>query len=140
MTDLEHDTQRTARRVRRGVIGIIAADDRFLMIRRAPGITKAGYWCFPGGHLEAGETSRQAIRRELAEELAIDAMPFERVGSVRTSDARYVLAVWRVRHVSGELRIAKEEVAEVGWFTAAQIRAITPNLQSNLRVLDMLGM
>jgi 8-oxo-dGTP diphosphatase len=139
MAEREGNTEKAARRVGRGVIGIIASAERLLMIRRAAGVAKAGYWCFPGGHIERGETSQRAIRRELREELGIDTVPFERVGSVRTSDAKYILAVWRVRPLSNDLAIAEDEVAEVAWLTPAQIRAITPNLQSNLQVLEMLG-
>lgn len=138
MTDHHDGTHGRVRSVKRGAIGIIAVEDKLLMIRRASGIPKGGYWCFPGGHLEPGETSRRAIQRELAEELGIDAVPTERLGSVRTSDAKYVLAVWRIRYAGGSLNIAEQEVAEVAWFTPAQIRAMTPNLQSNLMVLDML--
>ncbi|UCC29708.1 MAG: NUDIX domain-containing protein, partial [Phycisphaerales bacterium] len=76
-------------RVRRGVIGIISSGPAYLVIRRAPGIPMGGYWCFPGGHVEPGETPRQAIKRELAEELGITVVPTERVGSVRV-DAQYV--------------------------------------------------
>ncbi len=132
------NSQPTPERVRRGVIGIIARDETYVMIRRAPGIAMGGYWCFPGGHVERGETSRQAIRRELAEELGIEVVPTERVGSVRVG-TQYVLAVWRVRHVRGELTIAKSEIAEAGWFTPSEIRTIRPTLPSNERVLQMLG-
>ncbi len=133
-------TRRPARqRVRRGAIGIIASGSAYLMIRRAPGVARGGYWCFPGGHVEPSETSRQAVQRELAEELGIDVVPTQRVGSVRVVDANYILAVWRVRHVNGELRIAGGEIAEVRWLTPSEIRGIRPGLPSNHRVLEMLG-
>lgn len=126
------------RRVRRGVIGILARASTYLVIRRAPGIPLGGYWCFPGGHVESGETPRQAIMRELAEELGIDVVPTQRVGSVRV-DTQYVLAVWRVEQVGGELRVAKSEIAEARWWTPSEIRAMRPTLPSNERVLEMLG-
>lgn len=127
------------RRIRRGAIGILAEGCRYLMIRRADGIPKGGFWCFPGGHVEPGETPRRAVQRELAEELGLDVLPFERLGSLRVSAGRYVLAVWRIRVVGGTLRPAQGEVAEVAWFTGPQIRAVQPGLPSNQRVLEMLG-
>ncbi len=50
---------------------LIAPDGSFLMTSRPPGKVYAGYWEFPGGKLEAGETVAQALRRELHEELGI---------------------------------------------------------------------
>ena len=47
------------------------ADGRFLMTSRPEGKVYAGYWEFPGGKLEAGETVEQALRRELHEEIGI---------------------------------------------------------------------
>lgn len=51
---------------------LIDAQGRFLLSTRPPGKAYAGYWEFPGGKIEAGETVEQALRRELQEELGID--------------------------------------------------------------------
>lgn len=46
-------------------------EDRFLLTSRPDGKVYAGYWEFPGGKFEPGETLEQALRRELHEELGI---------------------------------------------------------------------
>ncbi len=48
-------------------------DASFLMTSRPPGKVYAGYWEFPGGKLETDESVTSALRRELYEELGIDA-------------------------------------------------------------------
>lgn len=50
---------------------LIDRDGRFLLTSRPQGKVYAGYWEFPGGKLEPGETVEQALRRELHEELGI---------------------------------------------------------------------
>ncbi|MEQ1683658.1 MAG: NUDIX domain-containing protein [Burkholderiaceae bacterium] len=51
---------------------LIDAEGRFLLTSRPAGKVFAGYWEFPGGKLEAGETVEQALKRELHEEIGID--------------------------------------------------------------------
>jgi 8-oxo-dGTP diphosphatase len=50
---------------------LIRADGSFLLTSRPTGKVYEGYWEFPGGKLEAGETVEQALRRELHEELGV---------------------------------------------------------------------
>ncbi len=50
---------------------LIRPDGRFLLTSRPEGKPYAGYWEFPGGKLEVGETVAQALARELHEELGI---------------------------------------------------------------------
>src|ERR1700731_641419 len=51
---------------------LIDAQGRFLLAQRPPGKPYAGYWEFPGGKLEKGETVEAALARELHEELGIE--------------------------------------------------------------------
>ncbi|MEW5862377.1 MAG: Nudix family hydrolase [Pseudomonadota bacterium] len=48
------------------------ADGSFLLARRPAGKVYAGWWEFPGGKIHTGESAREAIARELAEELGIE--------------------------------------------------------------------
>jgi 8-oxo-dGTP diphosphatase len=50
---------------------LIDARGRFLLTSRPPGKVYAGYWEFPGGKVEAGESIEQALRRELQEEIGV---------------------------------------------------------------------
>ncbi|MBS0341775.1 MAG: NUDIX domain-containing protein [Proteobacteria bacterium] len=50
---------------------LIRADGALLLSTRPEGKPYAGYWEFPGGKIEAGETVEEALRRELHEELGI---------------------------------------------------------------------
>ncbi len=47
-------------------------EGRFLLTTRPAGKVYAGFWEFPGGKVEAGETVEQALKRELFEELGIE--------------------------------------------------------------------
>lgn len=67
----EGGPQRDITEVAVGVL--IRPDGSFLLTSRPVGKVYAGYWEFPGGKLETGESVVQALRRELHEELGIDA-------------------------------------------------------------------
>ena len=54
---------------------LLRADGALLLSTRPPGKAYAGYWEFPGGKIEAGESVEQALRRELIEELGITIGP-----------------------------------------------------------------
>lgn len=55
------------------VAAVLEHEGRVLICQRRADQPFAGQWEFPGGKVEAGETAEAALRRELQEELAIDA-------------------------------------------------------------------
>ena len=57
------------------VVGVLRRPDcRLLVQQRTPGRLCAGQWEFPGGKVEAGESPRRALRREIREELGIETL------------------------------------------------------------------
>ena len=74
MSPVEDKAERTPVDVAVGVLverDAAGREGRFLLTSRPEGKVYAGYWEFPGGKLEAGETVHQALARELHEELGI---------------------------------------------------------------------
>ena len=54
-------------------VGVVLRDDGAVLIgQRPPGKPYAGWWEFPGGKLETGESVADALARELHEELGLD--------------------------------------------------------------------
>lgn len=51
--------------------GIIWKEDKIFIARRKPEKSMGGYWEFPGGKIEIGETPQEALQRELKEELGM---------------------------------------------------------------------
>lgn len=55
------------------VAAVLIEEGKVLLTQRKAGSHLAGKWEFPGGKIEEGEDPRAALRRELAEEVGIDA-------------------------------------------------------------------
>jgi 8-oxo-dGTP diphosphatase len=55
------------------IAAVILWEGRLMLARRAAHKSLAGYWELPGGKVEAGEDERECLRRELKEELELDA-------------------------------------------------------------------
>lgn len=111
------------------------ADGRFLMASRPAGKAYAGWWEFPGGKVEAGETARQALDRELREELGItvrQAWPWLNREFVYPH-AHVMLRFFRVTAWDGEPH--PHEGQQLAWVHAAA-PAVEPILPANGPILS----
>lgn len=107
-------------------------DSLLLVLRgRAP---SHGYYAFPGGRVEAGETLTEAARRELAEETGLVLQELSPLVLVRAEgdEFDYDLQVFFGRYVDGE-PVAADDAAEAAFFTLEEMEAL-PVLDSVLEV------
>lgn len=112
-------------------------DGQFLLAERPTGKPYAGWWEFPGGKIEAGETPAHALSRELHEELGIDvecAYPWlTRVYTYPHATVR--LHFFRVTAWGGELH--GKENQHFDWQWPGQVE-VTPLLPANGPILKSL--
>ena len=107
--DQPRSTDRSLVQVAVGVL--VRTDHAFLLTSRPEGKAYAGYWEFPGGKLEAGETVEQALRRELHEELGITLGAVEawKIQMVDYPHALVRLHFCKVRQWDGQLQMREAQ-------------------------------
>lgn len=83
-----------------------------------------GWWEFPGGKLEAGETPEQCIVREIQEELATEVKAEKILGVVDYDYPAFHLTMHCIlcTIVSGELKLLEHEAAK--WVDKESLRSV----------------
>ena len=123
-------SRKTWRGVKRGVIGVIRREDRFLVIRRSRLVTAPMKLCLPGGTIEMGESEQQALVREMQEELSIDVSPLHCCYRSRTPWGTRL--AWWAADLDADATPKKDpaEVDEFFWMTPAEIESARGTLPS----------
>ncbi|MGQ9718403.1 MAG: NUDIX hydrolase [Nitrososphaerales archaeon] len=129
-----------------GVGGLIKQDDSVLLVKREnePG---RGKWSIPGGLINLGETMRNAVKREVEEEVglrvdvvevldAFDAIIYDDKSRVRF---HYVVVSFMAKPLGGEVRGSKE-ASQVRWFKAKELKNLdmTSTTKSLLKKVNFL--
>jgi 8-oxo-dGTP diphosphatase len=113
------------------------SDGSFLLAQRPPDKIWAGYWEFPGGKIEPGETAHEALMRELYEELGIKVLTaypwLTRVFTYPHATVR--LNFFRVTEWYGELY--PHEGQKFAWQSTREVTA-SPILPANAPILRAL--
>jgi 8-oxo-dGTP diphosphatase len=114
-------------------------DGRVLLAQRPPGKAYAGYWEFPGGKVEPGESLEAALARELHEELGI----------VLTRTCRWITRVFEYPHATVRLNFFRvfgwqgephpHEGQVFSWQLPDAVE-VTPLLPANFPILKALSL
>jgi 8-oxo-dGTP diphosphatase len=115
------------------------ANGEVMLASRPPGKVYAGYWEFPGGKVEAGETLQAALARELTEELGIAVVRAERwiTRVFAYEHATVRLNFFRVVEWQGEPH--PHEGQTLSWQLPAQV-TVSPLLPANFPIVKALSL
>ena len=105
------------------VAGIIKDGSKIFATQRGYGEQK-GFWEFPGGKMEPGETPQQALKRELKEELAIDVNVGDFLCTVEHDYPAFHLSMrcFLCEIASGEPKLLEHEAAK--WLKPSELRSV----------------
>ena len=123
---------------RRVSLGIIERRGRYLICQRPRGTFLGGYWEFPGGKRERGESPQACLRRELLEELGLTVRVLQQVCTMRHRYPSGTILFSVFRCVIARGRPHPIEVAALRWVKPAQFHRyrFPPANRSLLRALS----
>lgn len=128
-----------------GILAMVRRGSKFLLVRRAKP-PNSGYWGFPGGVQELGETIFDAAQRELAEETGVTAVQpqvFTAFDAIERDDDNriryhYTLIVVALEWQSGDGE-AGDDAAALGWFALEDVETLPALPSVGTLMLQALG-
>lgn len=105
------------------VAAIIKHEDRIFATQRGYGEFK-GFWEFPGGKMEAGETPKEALIREIKEELNIDILVGDLIDTVEYDYPNFhlIMKCFICSFKSGDLVLNEHEASR--WLTKETLHSV----------------
>ena len=102
------------------------AEGRLLLAQRPAHKHLGGFWEFPGGKIEPGETTEAALHREIAEELGCAIVLGEALGAVTHAYAEITVCLhpFRARLAVGSPPPETREHAALRWVAAGELNTL----------------
>jgi len=119
------------------VTGLIRRGDKVLVGQRPPGHTLAGQWEFPGGKIEKGESPEVALKRELQEELGIEAEigPLRHAATHTYGEISILILFYDVYYWKGEPKL--QQHTALNWTTPREFSQL-PIPDANRKIIERL--
>ena len=105
------------------VAGVILADGRVLSARRGYG-PQMGGWEFPGGKVEDGETPKEALAREIREELGLEILIGGRIGSVDHDYPNISVSVSYYPCWIAGGKLTLREASDAKWLSLSELESV----------------
>lgn len=94
----------------------IIENGKLLATKRTEGRSLGGYWEFPGGKIDSGETPEEALKREVFEEFGANATIFEKIDEPFEKEYDFGVVVLEILYVRLDSEITKTiEHEELRW-------------------------
>lgn len=103
----------------RPVAGTIPVRDGKILLGRRDIEPRRGFWVFPGGFMDVGESAEEAAKRETREEMHLEVTNLELLGVYTRIEQGVVVIVYEAEAV-GEAEVG-HETSEIAWFAAHEI-------------------
>tara|TARA_Y100001935_G_C17291472_1_gene503595 strand:+ start:838 stop:1263 length:426 start_codon:yes stop_codon:yes gene_type:complete len=121
------------------VAGVIRKEDKILLGLRPAGSSLPDLWEFPGGKIELGESPPEALKRELQEELGIDAEIGKLIyaGTHTYGKNGIILLFYEVKYWKGP--ITPKHHTDLKWYEPDEIKELSLP-EANKKMLKELGL
>jgi 8-oxo-dGTP diphosphatase len=101
---------------------VIERDGRILICRRRAGERFGGFWEFPGGKTESGETSEEGLRREIREELGMEVEVGAKIGTFPYREDSFAISLTAFRALGRpDHRYLLKEHEEARWIFPSEL-------------------